>query len=45
MSFASHKAIDSADTGEGPAGVMLPVLDGEEEELDHHLYHGAKVTT
>lgn len=37
------QAIDSAVTGEGPAGVTLPVLDSEEQDLDRHLYHGTKV--
>eukprot|EP00903_Cladosiphon_okamuranus_P018790 g17286.t1 len=37
-----QEAIDGADTGEGPAGVTLPVLNSDEQELDRHLYHGTK---
>ncbi|CAN0358393.1 unnamed protein product, partial [Ectocarpus fasciculatus] len=37
-----QEAIDGADTGEGPAGVTLPTLDSDEQELDHLLYHGTK---
>ncbi|CAM9859833.1 unnamed protein product [Ectocarpus sp. 6 AP-2014] len=37
-----QEAIDGADTGEGPAGVTLPSLDSEEQELDRLLYHGTK---
>ena len=43
MLFLLLKAIDGADTGEGPAGVTLPVLKPEDQELDRHLYHGGKV--
>ncbi|CAM9666824.1 unnamed protein product, partial [Ascophyllum nodosum] len=37
-----QEAIDGADTGEGPAGIMLPVLRDQEKELDRHLYHATK---
>lgn len=37
-----RQAIDSADTGEGPAGVKLPVLKGE-ETLDASLFNGSRV--
>lgn len=39
------QAIDGADTGEGPAGVTLPVLAGEEDDLDRHLHTVATVST
>lgn len=37
------QAIDGADTGEGPAGVMLPVLSGGGEAVDATLFNGTKV--
>lgn len=37
------QAIDSADTGEGPAGVILPVLHGDEGDVDETLFYGSKV--
>lgn len=44
VTIRPFQAIDGADTGEGPAGVTLPTLDSDEQELDHLLYHGTKVT-
>lgn len=38
------QAIDSADTGEGPDGVILPVLHGDEGDVDETLFYGTKVT-
>lgn len=44
LAVAVKQAIESADTGEGPDGVKLPVFKGQKEDLDHHLYYGNNVS-